>query len=98
VEVIPGVTLKQIKPRYVLFVEGPLVRRIDLPSDLFVGKRNADQTMPQQMPQQQPQQTPEQTQQQPQPSRRPQRPDVEVTSGCTHFSATIHIWVVYDML
>jgi general secretion pathway protein C len=58
-EVVPGVVVKEVHPRYVLLSEGGVIKRVDLPSDTGVSSSPASpqgqqQPMPQQMPPQQP--------------------------------------------
>jgi general secretion pathway protein C len=80
-EVVPGVVVKEVHPRYVLLSEGGAIKRVDLPSD--DGASSGPATMPGYVPppqppvqpQPQPQQQPQQQQpQQQQPQQPPQPP------------------------
>ncbi|MFS2005948.1 type II secretion system protein N [Duganella sp. CT11-25] len=64
-EVVPGVLVKEVYPRYVLLSEGGVIKRVDLPSD--AGISSGPPAMPGQQQQQMPPQQPVQPIQ-PQPS------------------------------
>lgn len=67
-EVAPGVTVKEIHPRFVLLSEGGVIQRVELPSDAGVSSSAALSAPAPVMPVQQPQQPqPQQQLQQPQP-------------------------------
>ena len=66
-EVVPGVVVKEVHPRYVLLSEGGVIKRVDLPSDTGV---SSSPVSPQGQPGQQPPMPPQQPVQpiQPQPT------------------------------
>jgi general secretion pathway protein C len=56
-EVVPGVVVKEVYPRYVLLSEGGVIKRVDLPSDAGISSGPAS-TLPGQQQQQMPPQQP----------------------------------------
>jgi general secretion pathway protein C len=62
-DVVPGVTVKEVHPRYVLLSEGGVIKRIDLPSDAGISSSPASMpSQPTPQPQQQPPPQPQQQQ------------------------------------
>jgi general secretion pathway protein C len=71
-EVVPGVLVKEVHPRYVLLSEGGVIKRVDLPSDVGVSSGPAGLPgQPQQAPMPQPIQPIQPVQQQPTPAPQP---------------------------
>lgn len=68
-EVVPGVTVKEVHPKYVLLSEGGAVKRIDLPSDAGASSAPAPGGA---QPYQPPQPMPQQPAMQPAPAMQPQ--------------------------
>jgi general secretion pathway protein C len=70
-EVVSGVTVQEVHPRYVMLSDGGVLKRIDMAADnrpgAGAGAPQAGQPQPQPPPPQQPQQPPPQQAQQPQP-------------------------------
>jgi hypothetical protein len=69
-EVVPGVLVKEVHPRYVLLSEGGVIKRVDLPSDAGVSSGPAGCPASRSMPPPQPVQ-PQPAGSQQQPQRRP---------------------------